>query len=86
MLSIERGESALRGDNGIEGGGVRDSAGAEVLRCLANKCAIKLIEIALCLFVQQFVAKQISLAGRQGGRRFVWQKSFLGQPDISASV
>lgn len=33
MLSIERGESALRGDNGIEGGGVRDSAGAEVLRC-----------------------------------------------------
>lgn len=68
MLSIERGESALRGDNGIEGGGAGESAGAEVLRCLANKCAIKLIEIALCLFVQQFVAKQISLAGRQAGR------------------
>lgn len=51
------------------------------LRCLANKCAIKLIEIALCLFVQQFVAKQISLAGR----RFVRRKSFSGNR-ISAPV
>lgn len=32
-----------------------EGKGKYVFRCLANKCAIKLIEIALCLFVQQFM-------------------------------